>query len=103
MNLGSYVPGEKVWVVVCCHKFETGQEFASTVTGYYLKVGALFTSKVSLTFNLMDSETGIYYAEIDTIAFTEGVYMAVCEATVDTVLANTVFFFGVRKRYALYG
>lgn len=103
MNLGSYVPGEKVWVVVCCHKFETGQEYASTVTGYYLKVGAAFGSAVSLTFNIMNSETGIYYAEIDTTGFDESNYIAVCEANVNGVLANAVHFFNVRKKYALYG
>ena len=102
MFLGRYVVGEKVWVTVCCHKFETGEEYASTVTGWYIKVGDGFGSKVALTFNLMDSETGIYYAEIDTTGFDEAMYMAVIEAQVDTVNANAIHFFEVREMYSRY-
>lgn len=102
MYLGRYVAGDKVWITVCCHKFETGQELASAVTGYYLKVGAAFGTAVALNFNLMNAETGIYYAEIDTTAFDDAPYMAVIEAVVDGVAANLIQFFEVRTVYGRY-
>ena len=102
MFLGRYVATDKVWIVVCCHKFETGEELASSVTGYYLAVGAAFGGAVALSFNLMNAETGIYYAEIDTTGFDDGTYMAVIEALVDNVPANIVQFFEVREIYGRY-
>lgn len=102
MFLGRYVAGDKVWITVCCHKFETGEELASSVTGYYLKVGAAFGTAVALTFNIMNAETGIYYAEIDTTAFDDAAYIAVIEALVDNVPANLIQFFEVREIYGRY-
>ncbi len=102
MFLGRYVAGDKVWIVACCHKFETGVEFASAVTGYYLKVGAAFGTAVALNFNLMNTETGIYYAEIDTTGFDDSSYMAVIEALIDNVPANMIQFFEVREIYGRY-
>lgn len=102
MFLGRYVAGDTVWITVCCHKFETGVELAAAVTGYYLKVGAAFGTAVVLNFNLMNAETGIYYAEIDTTAFDDASYMAVIEAEVDGVLANLIQFFEVREIYGRY-
>lgn len=102
MFLGRYVAGDKVWIVVCTHKFETGVELAAAVTGYYLKVGAAFGTAVALTFNVMNEETGIYYAEIDTTGFDDASYMAVVEALVDNVPANLIHFFEVREIYGRY-
>ncbi|MEE8341918.1 MAG: hypothetical protein V3R52_07460 [Candidatus Neomarinimicrobiota bacterium] len=102
MFLGRYVAGDKVWITACCHKFETGEEFTSAVTGYYLLVGAAFGTAVTLTFALMNSETGIYYEEIDTTGFSDGTYMAVIEATIDGVSANVIQFFEVRTVYGRY-
>ena len=102
MFIGRYVAGDKVWIVACCHKFETGVELAASVTGYYLKVGAAFGSAVVLTFNLMNEETGVYYAEIDTTGFDDAAYMAVVEALIDNVPANQVQFFEVREIYGRY-
>jgi len=102
MFLGRYVAGDKVWITACCHKFETGVELAAAVTGYYLLVGAAFGTAVALNFNLMNAETGIYYAEIDTTAFDDGTYMAVIEALVDNVPANLIQFFEVREIYGRY-
>ncbi|GAG94989.1 unnamed protein product [marine sediment metagenome] len=102
MYLGRYVAGDKVWITACCHKFETGQELESAVTGYYLKVGAAFGTAVALNFNLMNAETGIYFAEIDTTAFDDAPYMAVLEAVVDGVAANLIQFFEVRTVYGRY-
>jgi len=102
MFLGRYVEGDKVWIVACCHRFETGVELEAEVTGYYLKVGEAFENKVALTFNLMNEETGIYYAEIDTTGFDDSAYMAVVEAVIDTVAANIVYMFEVREVYGRY-
>ncbi len=102
MYLGRYVAGDKVWITVCTHKFETGVEFASAVTGYYLKVGAGFGTAVALNFNIMNTETGIYYAEIDTTGFDDAPYIAVIEALVDNVPANLIQFFEVRTVYGRY-
>lgn len=102
MFLGRYVAGDKVWIVVCSHKFETGVELAAAVTGYYLKVGAAFGTATALVFNLMNAETGIYYAEIDTTGFDDSSYMAVIEALVDNVAANLIQFFEVRTVYGRY-
>ena len=102
MFIGRYVAGDKVWIVACCHKFETGVELASAVTGYYVEVGAAFPTAVALVFNLMNAETGIYYAEIDTTGFDDAAYMAVIEAVVDSVPANQVQFFEVREIYGRY-
>jgi len=102
MFLGRYVQGDKVWITVCLHKFETGVELAGAVTGWYLKVGSAFNTKTALTFNLMDSETGVYYAEIDTTGFDDSAYFALVEATVDTVPANASFIFEVREVYGRY-
>lgn len=102
MFLGRYIATDTVWIVACCHKFETGVEFESAVTGYYLKVGAGFETKVALEFNLMDGETGIYYAVIDTTGFDDATYMAVIEALVDNVPANMIQFFEVREIYGRY-
>lgn len=102
MFIGRYVASDTVWITACCHKFETGEELASAVTGYYLKVGAAFGTAVALTFNLMNAETGIYYAIIDTTAFDDAAYMAVIEAVVDSVPANLIQFFEVRTVYGRY-
>jgi len=102
MYLGNYKVGEKVWIPACTHKFETGQEIVAAVTGYYLKVGAAFGTKVALTFNIFDAQTGVYYAEIDTAAFDESNYVALVEATVDTVIANQLVYFGVRDLVTVY-
>ena len=102
MFIGRYVAGDTVWIVACCHKFETGTELAAAVTGYYLPVGGAFVDKVALTFNLMNAETGIYYAVIDTTGFDDAAYMAVIEALVDNVPANQVQFFEVREIYGRY-
>lgn len=102
MFLGRYVATDKVWIVVCTHKFETGVELAASVTGYYLKVGAAFGTAVALNFNIMNAETGIYYAEIDTTGFDDAAYMAVIEALVDNVPANLIQFFEVREIYGRY-
>lgn len=102
MFIGRYVAGDTVWITVCTHKFETGVEFASAVTGYYLLVGAGFGTAVALNFNIMNTETGIYYAIIDTTGFDEGSYMAVVEALVDNVPANIIQFFEVRQVYGRY-
>ena len=48
------------------------------------------------------SETGIYYAEIDTTGFDDSAYIAVVEATVDLVPANIIRFFEVREVYGRY-
>jgi hypothetical protein len=103
MHLGTYRKGEKVWIPATTHKFETGEEYSATVTGYYLLVGAGFGTAVTLTFNIFNTETGCYYAEIDTTGFTEGNYIALVEATVDTRIANQMHFFGVRSQYGIYG
>ena len=102
MYLGNYKIGEKVWIPATTHKFETGQEFSATVTGYYLLVGAAFGSAVALTFNIFNTETGVYYAEIDTTGFTEGNYIVLVEATIDGVVANQMFYFGVRGLVSVY-
>ena len=102
MFLGRYVAGDKVWVLVCSHKFETGEEMNATFTGWYLKVGDSPASKVAITFNQLDSETGVYYAEIDTAGFDDAVYMVLCEALVDTVNANATYIFEVREVYGRY-
>lgn len=102
MFLGNYRVTEKVWIPATTHKFETGEEFAATVTGYYLLVGAAFGTAVALTFNIFNSETGVYYAEIDTTSLAEGNYIALIEATVDTRVANQIVFFGVRSQYGIY-
>jgi len=103
MFIGEYLLGEKVWVCATTHKFTTGQELASTVTGYYLKVGDAFGSAVALTFNIFNAETGIYYAEIDTTGFAKGTYVVVVEANVDTVIANQMQYFSVRGGVGIYG
>ena len=102
MYLGNYKVGEKVWIPATTHKFETGQELAATVTGYYLKVGAAFGSAVALTFNIFNEETGVYYAEVDTTGFDESNYIALIEATVDGVVANQIVYFGVRELVTVY-
>lgn len=102
MYLGNYKKGEKVWIPATTHKFETGQELAATVTGYYLKVGAAFGTAVTLTFNNFNSETGVYYAEIDTTSLDESNYIALIEATVDIVIANQLVYFGVRELVTVY-
>jgi len=102
MFIGRYVEGDKVWITVCTHKFETGVELEATVTGYYLKVGAAFGTKVNLNFNLMNAEEGIYYAEIDTTGFDDSAYIAIVEAIIDTVPANIIRFFEVREVYGRY-
>ena len=102
MQLGNYIPADKVWIPATLHKFETGEEIAGTVAGYYLLVGAGFGTKVNLTFNIFNAETGIYYAEIDTTAFTEGVYIVKVTATIDSKEMNQFHFFTVRQNYAVY-
>lgn len=102
MYIGRYEVGEKVWITATCHKFETGQEYNATVTGYYLKVGAGFGTAVALTFNVFNSETGVYYAEIDTTGFDEGNYIALIEADVDGKICNQIQIFGVREQYGIY-
>ena len=102
MYLGTYKKGEKVWVTACTHKFEDGEQFVSNVSGYYLLVGALFTTAVSLTFNVFNSEIGVKYAEIDTTSLAEGVYTALIEAQVDGVNANQIVYFGVRDLVTVY-
>ena len=102
MFLGRYTKGDKVWIPACTHKFETGEEYNATVTGYYLKVGAGFGTAVSLTFNVFNSETGVYYAEIDTTGFDEAVYIALVEAIVDTRSANQLVYFSVYEQYGIY-
>lgn len=102
MFIGRYVAGDKVWITVCAHKFETGAELEAEVTGYYLLVGAAFETAVELEFNQMNAETGIYYAEIDTTELDEGAYIAIVEAVIDLVPANIIRFFEVREVYGRY-
>ncbi len=102
MFLGISKKGSKIWIPATTHKFETGVENAATVTGYYLKVGAAFGTAVSLTFNLFNSETGVYYAEIDTTGFDEGTYIALVEANVETILANQIHFFTISQFFGSY-
>lgn len=102
MYLGRYEEGEKVWIPVTTHKFETGNEEPATITGYYLKVGDSFVNAVSLTFEIFNSEIGVYYAEIDTTGFDESNYIVLVEAIINGKECNQMHIFSVREQYGIY-
>ncbi len=96
MYLGKYLKGESVKIIVCSHKFETGEELAGSVTGYYILDGQAPATKVNLSFSIFNSETGAYEDEIDTTDLIEGVYHVFVEGTIDTVNSNICLKFEVR-------
>ncbi len=102
MFIGRYVPGEIAWVFVNTHKFESGEEFAATVTGYSLKVGAVIGTKVDLTFSQWQSITGVYKADIDTTAYAEGMYIVYVQAVIDGKTVHTTYYYEVRNVYGRY-
>lgn len=103
MYYGAYKKGQKVWIFANTHKFETGQRYDAAVTGYFLRVGSDPASKVSLTFNKFDGETGIYYAEVDTSNLEPAIYLAITKATIDTIQATQSGYFEVLTNYGYYG
>lgn len=103
MNYGRVIKGEIVMITVPTHKFETGQKINSIVSGYYLKMGADFGSKVALIFSLIPGETGLYYSNIDTSGFSAANYLVVIKATVDTVDVEATGNFEVIENYGYYG
>ena len=102
MFLGRFVEGDKVWVPICIHKFETGESLAGTVEGYYILIGDSLENTEEIEFSQFNEETGIYYAEIDTTDFDEGAYLVIVKATVDTVECAGAFTFEVREVYGRY-
>lgn len=103
MFLGRYEQGETVKIIVCAHKFETGEELAGVLTGYYIKDGSAPASKVDLSFSVFNSETGAYEDEVDTSSLSEGVYHVFVEGTIDTVNTNICLKFEVRTAKWLFG
>lgn len=103
MNYGRVYRGEVITLSVPTHKFETGEKEDSVVTGYYLKMGADFRSKVAITFDLITGEEGLYYKNLDTSGLDEGMYFVVIKATVDTIHAQTTGVFEVLKTIGRYG
>jgi hypothetical protein len=103
MNLGTFIAGQTVWVTVCCHRPATGEEwvtasgeeYAGTVTGYYQRMTGAPGAGTALSFSQFNSETGVYYAPIDTTGFTKGSYAVLVEATVDGVAINVMHTFTV--------
>ena len=71
---GTVIAGQAIWVTVVCHDPTTGEESAATVTGYYQRMTGTPGAGTALSFSQFNSETGVYYAPIDTTGFTKGTY-----------------------------
>lgn len=100
--IGRYVPGETGWIFVSTHKFESGEEFDGTVTGYFLKVGDVIGNKVDLTFLPWQAITGVYKADIATAGLDESMYIVYVQAIIDGKTVHTVRYFEVRNVYGRY-
>lgn len=103
MYFGKVKRGEVITIAVPTHKFTTGEKFDGTVTGYYLKMGADFGTKINITLALIPGETGLYYKDLDTTSHEEGTYFVVIKAVINTINAQMTGNFEIEKASSLYG
>jgi hypothetical protein len=93
MDLGHFRAGELVWVPALSHSGSGAEVNPTTCVGKYYKVGTVVSTP--LAFVQFDSETGVYYATIDTSGLSVGVYMVLVEALVGGVNKNATHVFQV--------
>lgn len=103
MFLGEFRKGQKVFVTVATHKFETGDEFNGTIEGYYVSKADILGDRVGISFTIMEDEIGLYYSEISTDLLVGGIYLVVIKATIDTVIAKTLDYFSIRIKDSIIG
>jgi len=94
--LGAYSQGRVVWVPAIATHPLTGQEFDPTFCGgYYQRMTGAPGAGTALVFNQFNTETGAWYAVIDTAPLAPGMYQVLVEATVAGVESNAWHVFEV--------